>query len=518
MDGNLISDVLLWKKVRLSVKLTADEIQQLGGLGPILIAHTSGDLRIRRFNPRPTGGVGEVFEDLGTWTDLATIFDIVNGTFSVETVQFSTFALVFAGGQPVVTPTAVPTPVAPTPTPVVTPVAPTPTPTPVSPTPTATPVTPTPTPPTPTPTPVAPTPEPTAPATAEPTPTPSPAPPSGIRAPPFLLGMGILAFALVPAVFVFNGRRHRVLPWLEGQLELAVAQWNRWLRKSQTTQSEVAERGRTWMISQSELAVQQERRWYQLLVVSWQRLLTGLRELWLQLMASATRAGRWTIQRGLAWRATQSRASETSRTWITSRSELAAQQQRHRLTSLRELWLQRMASATRAGRWTIQRGLAWRASQSRASETSRTWITSRSELAAQQQRRMGDMWVELWRRWERRLGMTLQDALVALRELWLLLMAYVARAGRWTIQRSLAWRTTQSRASETSRTWITSRSELTAQQQRRWLTSLRELWLQFMAYAALAPRWLFQRIGDLGGLMLAIGRRLRQLVRLLWRL
>ena len=81
-QGNPRDDAPFWFKAKLSLTLTADEIEQIGGLGTVLGQFSEGRLALRRLSSDRRG-----------WADLHTLFDINTRTFSVRTAQFSTIAL-----------------------------------------------------------------------------------------------------------------------------------------------------------------------------------------------------------------------------------------------------------------------------------------------------------------------------------------------------------------------------------------------------------------------------------------
>lgn len=98
-QGNPRDDAPFWFKAKLSLTLTADEIEQIGGLGTVLGQFSEGRLALRMLSSDRRG-----------WADLHTLFDINTRTFSVRTAQFSTIALTrsrlepLRAGAPALTP------------------------------------------------------------------------------------------------------------------------------------------------------------------------------------------------------------------------------------------------------------------------------------------------------------------------------------------------------------------------------------------------------------------------------
>jgi hypothetical protein len=80
--GNPRDDAPFYFKAKLSLTLTGDEIEQLGGLGAVLGQFSDGHLALRRLSKDGRG-----------WADLHTLFDAHTQTFSVRTARFSTIGL-----------------------------------------------------------------------------------------------------------------------------------------------------------------------------------------------------------------------------------------------------------------------------------------------------------------------------------------------------------------------------------------------------------------------------------------
>ena len=107
-----LEGVRLWSSVTLSVRLSEGEVQELGGLGPVLNAYASGDLVLQKLS-----------RSGAAWSDLRTSFNLATRTFAARISQFSTVALVrfvqpaeqgaVATASPTPTPTATPPAVAP---------------------------------------------------------------------------------------------------------------------------------------------------------------------------------------------------------------------------------------------------------------------------------------------------------------------------------------------------------------------------------------------------------------------
>ena len=109
-DGKPMRGVRLLRSARLSITVSEEEVEAMGGLATVLREHGAGRLRLQKL--ASTGR---------SWTELHTAFDIATQAFSASVSQFSTFALTWSDQQPVstATPAAAPTPeppVTPTPT------------------------------------------------------------------------------------------------------------------------------------------------------------------------------------------------------------------------------------------------------------------------------------------------------------------------------------------------------------------------------------------------------------------